>query len=605
MLQSIKWRLILLYTLLIVVAMQFVSFFLIRSIEAFYLERARTEMRTRGAHVVKVLDIEMRRGPYSQDLAETLLSHLRARQEDAIILLVSPAGQVAATSLNPTAERLRGSFLQSPDYPAIVEFFATDEPQEARWEDINGRRFYTLALPLSGMLIQGTAREEIALVYVREPLDETYIVLQEVQDRLFNATLLAIGVTLLLGTLAAQTITRPLQEVTNKATRLAAGNFDMEVTVKSGDEIGKLAQVFNYLAAELRKTMTELKNDKTKLEAILTQMTNGVIALDMRGHIIHANTRARDMLGITPQTSAADILEALNLGEIARLLQGSGPKVAETALTSPYAISVRAYAAPFHSADGQVSGGIIVLQDITEEARLEQMRREFVADVSHELKTPLTTIKGYAETLLSGALETKDVAAGFLSTISEEADRMDRLIKDLLTLSALDVQQATLTLRPTLLDELILDVADKLAFSAQKRNLRFRTDFPEEVPMVLANADKLEQVLVNIMSNAIKYTHEGSDITVSLKPTGEMVRVGIKDQGPGIPEEDQARIFERFYRVDKARARELGGTGLGLAIAKQIVEAHGGRIGLESAPNEGTEIYFFLPRRMPGKEQVS
>jgi two-component system sensor histidine kinase VicK len=174
-----------------------------------------------------------------------------------------------------------------------------------------------------------------------------------------------------------------------------------------------------------------------------------------------------------------------------------------------------------------------------------------------------------------------------------------------LTLSALDVQQATLTLRPTLLDELILDVADKLAFSAQKRNLRFRTDFPEEVPMVLANADKLEQVLVNIMSNAIKYTHEGSDITVSLKPTGEMVRVGIKDQGPGIPEEDQARIFERFYRVDKARARELGGTGLGLAIAKQIVEAHGGRIGLESAPNEGTEIYFFLPRRMPGKEQVS
>lgn len=603
MFQSIKWRLMLLYILLIVVAMQFVSFFLVRNIEAFYLERARTELRTRGAHVVRVLEIEMRRGPYSRDLAENLLSSLRARQEDAIILLVSPAGQVAATSLNPTAERLRGLFVQSPDYPAIVEFFATQEPQEARWEDHTGRRFYTLALPLAGILTQGQTREEVALVYVREPLDETYSILREVQERLLNATLLAIGVASLLGIFAAQTITRPLQEVTSKAARLAAGHFDMEVTVKSGDEIGKLAEVFNYLSAELRKTMTELNNDKSKLEAILTQMTNGVIAVDTHGHIIHANIRARDMLGITPATSSEAILEVLNLGDLARLLRGSGPKVAETELLSPYVIAVRAYAAPFHAADGEVSGGIIVLQDITEEARLEQMRREFVANVSHELKTPLTTIKGYAETLLSGALDTKDVAASFLSTISEEADRMDRLIKDLLTLSALDFQQARLALRPTLLEELILDVADKLAFSAQKRNLRFRTDFPEEVPMVLANADKIEQVLVNIMSNAIKYTHESSDITVSVKTAGEMVRVGIRDQGPGIPEEDQPRIFERFYRVDKARARELGGTGLGLAIAKQIVEAHGGWVGLESATGQGTEIYFFLPRHLPQNGQ--
>ncbi|MBT9176873.1 MAG: Sensor histidine kinase WalK [Firmicutes bacterium] len=605
MFQSIKWKLMLLYILLIVVAMQFVSFFLVRNIEAFYLERARTELRTRGAHVVRVLEIEMRRGPYSRELAETLLNNLRARQEDAMIVLVSPRGQVAATSLNPTAERLRGLFVQSPDYPAIVEFFATQAPQEARWEDHTGRRFYTLALPLSGILTQGTARDEVALVYVREPLDETYSILQEVQARLLNATLLAIGVTLLLGTFAAQTITRPLQEVTSKAARLASGHFDMEVTVKSRDEIGKLAQVFNFLTAELRKTMTELRNDKTKLEAILTQMTNGVIAVDTHGHIIHANIRARDMLGITPETSSAAILEVLNLGDIARLLQGSGPKVAETELKAPYTIAVRAYAAPFHSADGEVSGGIIVLQDITEEARLAQMRREFVANVSHELKTPLTTIKGYAETLLSGALDTKDVAASFLSTISEEADRMDRLIKDLLTLSALDFQQARLTMRPTLLDELILDVADKLAFAAQKRNLRFRTDFLEEVPAVMANADKVEQVLINIMSNAIKYTHEGSDITVSVMAVGDMVRVGIKDQGPGIPKEDQPRIFERFYRVDKARARELGGTGLGLAIAKQIVEAHGGWIGLESAPNQGTEIYFFLPRHAPNVGQVS
>jgi len=260
---------------------------------------------------------------------------------------------------------------------------------------------------------------------------------------------------------------------------------------------------------------------------------------------------------------------------------------------------VRSIAAPFHSAEGAVTGVIIVMQDITEESRLETMRQEFVANVSHELKTPLTTIKSYAETLLTGALESRDIAGSFITVIAEEADRMDRLVKDLLTLSQLDYQRHDLQCRPVLLDELVIDVLEKLSFSACQRGVRFGTDFSEEVPLVMANPDKVEQVLVNIIANSIKYAHENGEVVISIHVSESTVRVGIKDDGPGIPSEDQPRIFERFYRVDKARSRELGGTGLGLAIAKQLVEAHGGTIGIDSEAGKGTEVYFSLPRHRP------
>ena len=574
--------------------MQFTSFYLLEGIDQDYLEEARISLRTSGAQLVRVLEAEFKRGPYTRELAEGLISEFRPRNDDTLVLLVSPDGQALVAS-GKEADSYRGLNVLG-DLPILADPLGRNESADAEWDDINDRKYLSLGVPITGQIAEGTKQHEVRALYIREPLDNTYRILGDVQRRLLNATLLAIAVTVVLGSLAAQTITSPIQEITSKVTSLAEGKFDIEVKVKSGDEIGKLAQVFNYLTAQLRATLTELRNDKTKLEAILTQMTNGVIALDMHGAVIHANIRARDMLGITHDVTTDILLEKLNLGSFDRLIQGSGPKVVEVHLNTPYEISVRSHAAPFHSAQGDISGAIIVLQDITEEERLEQMRREFVANVSHELRTPLTTIKSYTETLLTGALESKELAGRFLTVINDEADRMERLVKDLLTLSQLDYQAATLIKRPTLLDELILDVADKLSFSAQKRGLRFRTNFPEEVPPVLANADKVEQILVNIMSNAIKYTFDGGDITVSIDIAPDQVRVGILDQGPGIPKEDQARIFERFYRVDKARTRELGGTGLGLAIAKQIVEAHGGHIGINSQTGKGTEIFFFLPR---------
>jgi two-component system sensor histidine kinase VicK len=596
----------LLYILLIVLAMQLVSFYLTQRLEEYYLDEAKWALLNSGSLAVESLQREFREGPYPRDLAEQVVNSLRGRDEESIILLVAEDGEVVATSLNNAAQSYYGlNILAFATVAETLDIERRDTSEGIRTDE-GGRRYYTAALPLEGeLLVDGTV-VPISLLFVQEPLDHTYRVLQDVRMRLLNATLLAIVVTAILGVLAAQTIIRPIQEVTSKAARLAEGNFDLEVKVKSPDEIGKLADVFNYLTAQLRATLSELNNDKMKLEAILTQMTNGVVAIDSHGKIIHANIRARDMLDLPPEgADIGTILTKLNQGSLDRLLIGSGPKVAEVSFTEPQAISVRSYAAPFHAADGQISGAIIVLQDITEEERLEQMRREFVANVSHELRTPLTTIKSYAETLLEGGLESRETSGRFVSVINDEADRMARLVKDLLTLSQFDFQGSVMSKGAVLLDELILDVADKLAMSARRRNLRFGTDFPEELPAVLANSDKVEQVLVNILSNAIKYTNEGSDIAVGLRVQQGFVVTSIRDQGPGIPEEDQPRIFERFYRVEKARARELGGTGLGLSIAKQIVEAHGGQIGINSVPGQGTEIYFTLPVYVPPAEEMS
>ena len=402
MFHSIKWRLILLYILLIVVAMQFTSFYLLQGIEVFYLEEARISLRINGAQLVRVLEAEFKRGPYTRELSELLISEFRPRNDDTIVLLVSPDGQVIAAS-GKEADLYRGRNVLG-SMPILAEPLGRSEAADAEWKDaMTSRKYLVLGVPITGQVAEGTTQHAVGALYIREPLDNTYRILAGVQKQLLTATMLAIAVTVLLGTLAAQTITRPIQEITSKATSLAEGKFDIEVKVKSGDEIGKLAQVFNYLTAQLRATLTELRNDKTKLEAILTQMTNGVIAIDMHGAVIHANIRARDMLGITQDVATEVLLEKLNLGDFDRLLQGSGPKVAEVHLDAPYEISVRSYAAPFHSAQGDISGAIIVLQDITEEERLEQMRREFVANVSHELRTPLTTIKSYTETLLTGA----------------------------------------------------------------------------------------------------------------------------------------------------------------------------------------------------------
>jgi len=413
---------------------------------------------------------------------------------------------------------------------------------------------------------------------------------------IFSSAIIAVFLSLFLGYLLSKTITSPIISVMHKAEKVAEGDFDVQLTVKSEDEIGNLTKTFNYMAKELKNTLAEISSEKNKVETILNYMADGVMAFDLTGVAIHANPAAKKILG-------ADIEDrpfhefAKNVGLDVKLenivyFDESPVRESDTIIDDMY---VKVYFAVFTDTNKKPEGIVVVLHDITEQQKLDSMRREFVANVSHELRTPITSIKSYTETLLDGALEDSETTQRFLHVINSEADRMTRLVKDLLQLSRLDNQQMSWNIDKVSLKTIVKDIVERMQLEAGQKNQKLESFVIGDIPSIKADKDRLEQVVVNIISNALKYTPENGNITVYLGRIYNDIYVKVTDTGIGIPKESLPRVFERFYRVDKARSRDLGGTGLGLSIAKEIVEAHGGTISILSEDGKGTEVTARLP----------
>lgn len=581
--RSIQWRLVFIYILLILLAMILISVYLLRQWEGYYLNIASDDLQRKGI-------LLRNEGLFLDDqtLRDAVVILGFEESEGANLILLDNRMNVIAVygkadlGIEPNSNLVEHKPVQDLLLDPDLELSMGVSYQ-------GGIKYLTMAIRASGR----SHGKAVEAVYLVQPLSAIYDVLRDIQLTLLKATALAILVVTVLGLVLARTITKPIQEITSKAELLASGDFDTNIRVKSRDEIGRLGEVFNYLTSQLRESLSEMANEKSKLEAILSYMSNGVIALDKAGKIIHINPKARELLLLPGEVESAQVLERLRLGE-ARELISSAPAVKELNLAD-LGLVLQAYLAPFRSSDNQLSGVVVVLQDMTEQSRLDQMRRDFVANVSHELRTPLTSIINYVETLLDGAIEDHENAGKFLTTVQEEADRMHRLVRDLLTLSRLDHQQDQGRKQKVFLDELVIEVVDRMLVTARHNQLKLITSLPEDIPAVMANRDQIEQVMVNILSNAAKYTPAGGVITVAITNSVDELAVSVKDTGLGIPAEDLPRIFERFYRVDKARSRQQGGTGLGLAIAKQIIESHGGRIWINSEINGGTEVSFALP----------
>lgn len=439
------------------------------------------------------------------------------------------------------------------------------------------------------------------ILYLRADLTDIYKTLHDSKWILTEATLLALGITVVLGFLIARSVTEPIMDVTIKAAKMAKGDFNQTVEVKSDDEIGQLAAMFNYVRDKLNLTLSQISSEKSKLETILSYMADGLIAINNEGQIIHANPTAMHMLGLSQedvQNKPYDVIMK-NLNEkltMTYIEQHYPDWIGRESIRLDDSILHARYA-PFKNEKGEKAGIVMVIQDITERQKLDNMRKEFVANVSHELKTPLTSIKSYAETLLEGALEDRPIAEHFLKVINNEADRMNRLVQDLLQLSRLDYKRVNWKKRETDLVKLMENAVLKMTITAKNKKQEVSFVKDEEEIIGVIDADRIEQVLLNILSNAIKYTPDGGKIKISLDQQEDQGIIKIIDNGIGIPEKDIPRLFERFYRVDKARSRELGGTGLGLAIAKQIVEAHQGKIQISSKEGEGTEVTMILPLR--------
>ena len=439
------------------------------------------------------------------------------------------------------------------------------------------------------------------IIYGRASLDSVYRTLSNSTVILLRATVIALLVTIVLGYLMAGSITVPINQLTMKALKMAKGDFRQRVTVKSDDEIGQLGSMFNYLTEKLDTTLLEISSEKSKLNAIIKHMEDGLVAIDGKGQIIHynpsflsmLNLREKDLTDKSYDKIIDDYSKDLEYGAI---LQKSISNSSENIIFENNKKRIlKASPALFRDEAGRISGAIVVFQDITESQRLEDMRREFVANVSHELKTPITTIKSYSETLLCGAIEDKELSKSFVEVIENEADRMSSLVKDLLQLSHMDYEKVVWEMHHLDLREIVTDSVRKLEVHFQNKNQRLNMQISDEAVPIYADRGKIQQVIINLLTNAIKYTPENGNIRISAQVVDKNAIFEVQDSGIGIPKEDIKRIFERFYRVDKGRSRAQGGTGLGLSIAHNIIKQHKGSIKVSSELEKGSIFTVYFP----------
>ena len=404
----------------------------------------------------------------------------------------------------------------------------------------------------------------------------------------------------ILGTIVIGVLTNPIAKILKNAEKIASGeSIDVRYLnpEKEDAEVGDLVKAFNLMTTELQENLNEASRQKRQIETILLHMTDGVIAFDIEGDILHINPAATRLLQLTPaDDNFEDIFKKLkvdvNLEKVIYLENWTSYEQ-RINVQDKY---VNLYFAPFTNELNRPGGVIVVIQDITEHVKLDNMRKEFVADVSHELKTPITSIMGYADTLAEGEYD-KETQEKFLGVIASEARRMARLVSDLLTLSRYDNNEAKWEKTEFDLGDLVKKCLDSLRIEIDKKHQHSECFVTANVPPVFADKYGMERVVLNILTNSIKYTGENGTIKVYVGFVYNDAYIKIIDNGIGIPEEDLTKIFERFYRVDKARTREMGGTGLGLSIAKEILDKNNGSIDIKSKVGEGTEVVIRVPTK--------
>ena len=435
------------------------------------------------------------------------------------------------------------------------------------------------------------------IIYVRDTKDELNSILKNIVTVILRSVLIALFITIVLGFLLGRTISSPIITLTKRAEKIAGGDFESIPVSVADDEIGRLSNTFRYMSATLSDTIDEVKTEKNKIEAILQNMTDGILAFNLSGELIHINPEAQKLLGLSyiGGVSFDSLFNELGIDiKIGNLLYIKQDEPIEKIATLSSKYIRFTFAAVMK--DNNADGILVVMHDITAQEKLELSRREFVANVSHELRTPLTTVKSYAETLMDTAFDDRGVQMRFLSVIAQEADRMTRIVRDLLTLSRLDEKRPERQSTEAIdLKSFLGGIVERMSVSAKKKEQTITYRQMNSVGEFYSNRDKLEQVIINIISNAVKYTPSGGRIEVFSGKLYSDIYIKVTDNGIGIPKENLPRIFERFYRVDKARSRDTGGTGLGLAIAKQIMDEMGGDIKITSEVDKGTEVTITVP----------
>jgi two-component system, OmpR family, phosphate regulon sensor histidine kinase PhoR len=511
----------------------------------------------------------------------------------ARVTVIAVDGMVLGDSGRELGE-VRGMANQG-DWPEVRAALAGGIGNHLRRGQHPHKEMLYVAIPLTD------ATQVRGVLRVAVPLTEVSRAATSVHQTVALGALLAFAVVLAVGLFLSRRVTRPVTEMQSIARWIAEGDFAQRVPISGTDEIAELGRTLNLMAERLSEKIRDLEGERAKVAAILDSMVEGVIAIDQRGRIVLMNHAARWIFDLGREVvEGRPLLEIVRHKEIIDLVAGGrsldaeGARRREIELGPPVDRILDAHASVMAlTPSGQ--GTLLVLHDVTELRRLERVRTEFVANVSHELRTPLTSIRGYLETLLDGALEEPANARRFLEIAHTHAERLSRLVDDLLQLSDIETGKLVLKLAPLRLHEVAAEGVAFFEKQAAQKSLSLVNTVPGDI-QVQADWDRLTQILVNLVDNAVKYTPARGEITLGARRGANgFVQVWVADTGIGIPSTDLPRITERFYRVDKARSRELGGTGLGLAIVKHLVQAHGGELWLESELGKGTTVNFSLP----------
>lgn len=586
--KRLVWQIYPPFLLIILIALLAVTWVFSNSLETFYAKQTQSDLEARVQLVVPQVQ-----GYMDLTLAnylDTLSKELGAQTGTRLTIILANGKVVGDSEENP--RRMDNH----SNRPEVVNALKGQLGVASRFSNTLQLNMMYVALPvIDDDQISGCVRAALPIKNLTKTLESAFY-------PVINSGLLIALVAAMISLWLSRRISRPLEEMKRGAERFASGDLEGRLPIYKGEEIGGLAEAMNQMAGQLDDRIRTVVRQRNEQEAVLASMIEGVLAVDNGERVLRINQSAADLLNIDPAVSIGRLIQEVirkpDLQNfVSRALQ-SQERIEEdiTLVIRGSEIFLQVHGTPLRDSSGKDIGALVVLNDMTRLQRLENIRRDFVANVSHELKTPITAIKGSVETLLGGAVNEKESAQRFLEIIARQSDRLNAIIEDLLALSRIEQgeEQAGIELRKTQLRPVFLNTLQACQIKAHKKQIVLDMDCPDEIEINI-NAPLFEQALVNLLDNAIKYSPEKGRVHFSARREPAAVVIKVQDWGNGISQEHLPRLFERFYRVDKARSRKLGGTGLGLAIVKHIVQSHNGQIVVESSPGKGSTFTIELP----------
>lgn len=590
-LQSLHTKLVIVYVLLIIIGMQIIGLYFTNSLEKELTNNFMKNIKQYATQLeVNIERIYKDNPSNAQKEVQSLLNEYANRQEIEEIRFIDKDQIIMATA-KLSSHSLINQKVNDNSVQKAISLGEANSHNVLKDYGNGKERIWIYNLPVKN------GNDVIGDIYIESNINDVYNQLNNINQIFIIGTAISLFITVILGFFIARTITRPITDMRNQTVEMSKGNYTQRVKIYGNDEIGELALAFNNLSKRVQEAQANTESEKRRLDSVITHMSDGIIATDRRGRIRIVNDMAIKMLGMAKEDLIGyymlNVLKIEGDFSLEEIQENNDSILID--MNEEEGIIARVNFSTIVQDTGFVNGYIAVLHDVTEQQQVERERREFVANVSHELRTPLTSMNSYIEALEEGAWKDENLAPSFLSVTREETERMIRLVNDLLQLSKMDNETEQITKEIVDFNMFINKIINRHEMTA--KDTTFVREIPNETIFTEIDPDKMTQVFDNVITNAMKYSRGDKRVEFHVKQNAlyNRMTIRIKDNGIGIPINKVDKIFDRFYRVDKARTRKMGGTGLGLAISKEIVEAHNGRIWANSVEGQGTSIFITLP----------